>query len=75
MVVIQLVVVIVILAFFLKQVLSFGRRPKGYPPGPPTIPILGNLHQLSVEGMHLRFHEWAQNCETTVFLTQRYVKI
>jgi hypothetical protein len=28
----------------LIRLLRVGRRPKGYPPGPPTIPVLGNLH-------------------------------
>lgn len=28
----------------LAKLLTVGRRPKGAPPGPPTIPILGNLH-------------------------------
>jgi hypothetical protein len=25
-------------------VLRIGRRPAGYPPGPPTLPLLGNIH-------------------------------
>ncbi|KAG7038564.1 hypothetical protein JMJ77_0009018 [Colletotrichum scovillei] len=30
--------------FFLWKVSKVGSRPHGYPPGPPTLPILGNLH-------------------------------
>jgi len=30
----------------LIRMLRIGRRPQRYPPGPPTIPVLGNLHQV-----------------------------
>ncbi|KAJ7359859.1 cytochrome P450, partial [Mycena albidolilacea] len=50
-----------------------GSREKGLPPGPPTVPILGNAHripalqvcctshdQILVECWHCRFTEWAR---------------
>ncbi len=28
------------------RVLQIGKRPSDFPPGPPTVPILGNIHQV-----------------------------
>lgn len=30
------------------KVLTIGRRHKDYPPGPPTMPVLGNIHQVQL---------------------------
>lgn len=37
-----------------------GQRPKDYPPGPPTLPILGNLHQIPKARRHIQFEKWAR---------------
>ncbi|KAK5996476.1 Cytochrome P450 monooxygenase [Cladobotryum mycophilum] len=37
-----------------------GSREKGLPPGPPTVPFLGNINLLPKTGIHLLFTNWAK---------------
>jgi hypothetical protein len=33
-------------AYFISRLLRVGRRPAGWPPGPPTVPLFGNILQV-----------------------------
>lgn len=52
-------VVAAVLGLILHQLSKIGRRPAGYPPGPPTLPIIGNLHLMPSKQGHLQFQKWA----------------
>lgn len=41
----------VALAAIFVRLLFTGRRPKNYPPGPPTLPMLGNIHLVSAKNL------------------------
>ncbi|KAF2708823.1 cytochrome P450 [Pleomassaria siparia CBS 279.74] len=49
-----------LLALLLHRLSKIGRRPANYPPGPPTLPLIGNLHLMPKEKGHLQFQKWAQ---------------
>ncbi|KAL1677857.1 cytochrome P450 [Schizophyllum commune] len=52
------------LAYFVRAARN---SPRGrLPPGPPTVPILGNLLQMSSPRMHLRFTEWAKKYNSDI---------
>ncbi|KAF2733286.1 cytochrome P450 [Polyplosphaeria fusca] len=51
---------VAIAAWALYRISCIGRRPKNFPPGPPTIPVLGNLHLMPASDPHVKFEEWAK---------------
>ena len=57
----MLPVVVSLLAIaLLALLLRVGRRPAGLPPGPPTVPVLGNIHLMPQRDLHRAFQKWAQ---------------
>ncbi|KAI0879961.1 cytochrome P450 [Annulohypoxylon maeteangense] len=51
---------LIALVVILWQFSKIGRRPRDYPPGPPTLPLIGNMHQIPREERHIQFQKWAQ---------------
>lgn len=53
---------------FLSKLYTFAMRPKDYPPGPPTTPVVGNLLQMPTIDTHLTFEKWAKQCKFTSWM-------
>ncbi|KAI1409932.1 putative cytochrome P450 [Hypoxylon sp. FL1857] len=46
------------LIYAVVKLLQVGRRPAGLPPGPRTLPVVGNLHLMPTFKPHKQFTEW-----------------
>lgn len=49
-----------LLVLLMARLAQIGCRPSDLPPGPPTLPLLGNLHLMPTKDPHLQFQKWAQ---------------
>ncbi|GJC77449.1 cytochrome P450 monooxygenase yanC [Colletotrichum liriopes] len=41
------------------KILTFGSRERHLPPGPPTVPIIGNAHLIPSKGFYSKLKEWS----------------
>lgn len=48
-------VVLIAVVPIVSWLLQCNRRSKTFPPGPPTIPVLGNIHQMPTKRIFLKF--------------------
>jgi hypothetical protein len=44
-------------SYILYRLLSIGKRDSRLPPGPPTIPVLGNAHLIPTTGIGVKYVE------------------
>ncbi|KAL4253507.1 cytochrome P450 family protein [Abortiporus biennis] len=51
---------ILAISWIVYHISKFGSREPGLPPGPPTVPILGNLLDFPSKHVYLKFQEWAK---------------
>ncbi|KAJ8072218.1 hypothetical protein PM082_015776 [Marasmius tenuissimus] len=58
---ISVAILLTVTVFWLfTKILKIGQRQLHLPPGPPTVPILGNLHIFPTENTHYKLTEWAR---------------
>ena len=54
------ILVLCVVVYGVFRMSQIGRRPKDIPPGPPTIPLLGNIHLMPARDAHKQFQKWSQ---------------
>ncbi|CAI4213213.1 unnamed protein product [Parascedosporium putredinis] len=54
------VLIAVSFSILVYKLLQVGKRDPRMPKGPPTLPIIGNAHQIPASGLYRKFLEWAK---------------
>ncbi|KAH9476395.1 Cytochrome P450 monooxygenase [Psilocybe cubensis] len=56
----KLVAIFILITWLLFKLSRIGKRAANLPPGPPTVPLLGNIHLLPTRFSFVKFTEWAK---------------
>ncbi|EAW11664.1 cytochrome P450 [Aspergillus clavatus NRRL 1] len=54
-----LILVAAVVLLFVRWAFVYGHRTSNMPKGPPTLPFIGNIHQIPTQYTHIKFTEWA----------------
>ncbi|POR38186.1 O-methylsterigmatocystin oxidoreductase [Tolypocladium paradoxum] len=57
---VSLAIAFAVIVYGIYRLLQVGKRDSRMPPGPPTTPILGNLHEIPTTGLGKKFMEWSK---------------
>ncbi|KAI8938085.1 hypothetical protein NX059_005756 [Plenodomus lindquistii] len=54
------IALLIVVLVGIYRLLRIGRRDARLPPGPPTLPLLGNSHLIPKTGLYRKFRDWAR---------------